>query len=285
MSRRVVVVSGQSGSGKTAAIRAIEDCGFFCVDNLPPALLDPLLELVERLPQESPGVAVVIDAREAAFLVDMEPTLARLEAADRRPEILFLVAEDGVLLRRFQETRRRHPLDEGEGTLAALGRERELLGGLRARADRVLDTSHWNVHDLRRAVRGLFEGEQRVSVRLVSFGFKHGAPRDANLVADVRFLPNPHFVEELRARDGTDAEVAAYALSSDVAHDFLVRYQDLLAFLLPLYEAEGKLSLNVAVGCTGGRHRSVAVVQWLAGWLRAEGYPVVVQHRDVDRGG
>ena len=285
MGRRVVVVSGLSGSGKTTAIRAIEDCGFFCVDNLPPALLGPLLELVERLPPDSAGVAVGMDAREGTFLKDMEPALGRLEQAGLGPEILFLVASDHVLLRRFQETRRRHPLDDGTGAAAGIAHERTVLGGIRSRADHVLDTSHWNVHDLRRIVRGLFEGEQRVSVRLVSFGFKHGAPRDANLVADVRFLPNPHFVEDLRARDGTDAEVAAYALSGDVAHDFLVRYQDLLAFQLPHYEAEGKLALNVAVGCTGGRHRSVAVVEWLAGWLRAEGYPVALQHRDVDRGG
>jgi len=274
-----------SGSGKTAAIRAIEDCGFFCVDNLPPPLLEPLLQIVERLPADSAGVAVVMDARQGTFLAEIAPALDRVRDAGFGPEVLFLVASDDVVVRRFHETRRRHPLDDGDGTAAGIARERDLLSPVREQADRILDTSHWNVHDLRRAVRGLFEGAQQVSVRLLSFGFKHGVPRDANLVADVRFLPNPHFVEELRSRDGTDAEVAAYALAGDVAHEFLVHYQDFLAFLLPLYEAEGKLSVSVAVGCTGGRHRSVAVVEWLAGWMRAEGYPVVTEHRDVGRGG
>lgn len=283
--RRLVVVSGLSGSGKTAAIRAIEDCGFFCVDNLPPPLLEALLRLVERLPADSPGVAVVMDAREGTFLEDIPPALERARAAGLEPEILFLVASDEVVVRRFHETRRRHPLDRGSGTADAVARERELLSEVAAQADQVLDTTFWNVHDLRRAVRALYEGEQQISVRLVSFGFKHGVPGDANLVVDVRFLPNPHFVADLRPRDGTDAEVAAFALSGDAAHDFLVHYQELLAFLLPLYEVEGKLTISIAVGCTGGRHRSVAVVEWLAAWLRAEGYPVVRQHRDIDKGG
>lgn len=283
MEVRVVLVSGLSGSGKTTAVDALEDLGYFCVDNLPPQLLGPLMELWDRTMPAGPGVAVVMDSRGGGFLPGLGEALRLVRERGRQPEILFLLASSDVLQRRFNETRRRHPLLGEDGTGAAIERERELLEPLRAQADRVVDTTHLNVHELRRAVRDAFGGGEGIPLRLQSFGFKHGAPRDANLVMDVRFLPNPYFDEELRHLDGTADAVAAYALSSPDAQEFLRRWGELVEFLLPHYEAEGKPTLSVAVGCTGGQHRSVAVVEWLARRLRAQDRAVSVEHRDAGR--
>jgi UPF0042 nucleotide-binding protein len=282
---RVLLVSGLSGSGKTTAVNALEDLGYFCVDNLPLQLLGPLLELPNRAAMGGPGVAVVMDSRGGDFLPGLGEALKQVREHGHQPEILFLTTSDDVLQRRFNETRRRHPLTEEDGTAAAIQRDRQMLEPLRVQAHRVIDTTHLNVHDLRRAVRKSFGGGQGLPLRLQSFGFKHGAPRDANLVMDVRFLPNPYFDETLRARDGRDDEVAAYALSSPEAEEFLDRWAEIVEFLLPHYEAEGKPTLSVAVGCTGGQHRSVAVIEWLARRLREGERAVSVEHRDAGRNG
>ncbi len=285
MELRVVLVSGLSGSGKTTATDALEDLGYFCVDNLPLQLLGPLMGLRDRTSPDGPGVAVVVDSRGADLLTGLAEALNQVRKSGRHPEILFLVASNDVLQRRYNETRRRHPLLEDDGTMAAIIRERQLLEPLRAEADRVIDTTHLNVHDLKRAVRDSFGAGEGLPLRLQSFGFKHGTPRDANLLMDVRFLPNPYFDDKLRALDGRDDTVAAYALSSPEAEEFLERWAGLVEFLLPHYEAEGKPTLSIAVGCTGGQHRSVAVVEWLARRLRADDRSVSVEHRDAGRHG
>ena len=227
-----------------------------------------------------------MDSRGGRFLSEVGAAVRAVRESGRHPEVLFLLASNEALHRRFSETRRRHPLLGDDGDMAAIERERELLEPLRGQADRTIDTTHMNVHDLRRAVRDLFEpGDGGLPVRIQSFGFKYGAPRDCNLLMDVRFLPNPYFDDRLRSRDGRDGEVAAYALASGPAAEFLHRWGDLVQFLLPHYEKEGRPVLNVAVGCTGGQHRSVAVVEWLASRLRAAGRRVLVEHRDAGRDG
>ena len=285
MDLRVVVLSGLSGSGKTTAMAALEDLGFFCVDNLPPQLIASLIELWARTHQQGPGIAVVVDSRSGDFLPEIGPAVASLRGRGVAAEVLFLLASDDALQRRFHETRRRHPLLEGDGTMAAIRRERSLLEPLRADADRVIDTTDFGAHDLSRALRETYGAGETLRVRIQSFGFKHGAPRDANLMMDVRFLPNPFYDEQLRDLDGRDTRVVEYALGSEGGREFTTRWADMLEFLLPHYEREGKPTLNVAIGCTGGRHRSVAVSEWLARRLRKSGRAIMLEHRDIDRHG
>lgn len=281
---QIVVLSGLSGAGKTTAMHALEDQGFYCVDNLPVELLRAFLDLSERGEGLS-KVALVMDIRGGAFLHGAADTLKQLKTQGYQIEILFLEADDNILVRRFQETRRRHPAANAKDTLrGAISRERELLLPLRALADGVIDTSDLNVHQLRRVIKeryGSREGE-RLVVCLLSFGFKYGLPPEADMVLDVRFLPNPYFVESLRAGTGRDPEVARYALED--AQEFLEHSEKLLLYLLPRYQREGKASFTLAVGCTGGRHRSVAVVEELTRRLVRAGEKPVVAHRDVERG-
>lgn len=285
MDLRVVVLSGLSGSGKTTTVATLEDLGFFCVDNLPPQLIGSLIELWERTRQAGPGVAVVVDSRSGDFLPEIGPAVESVRASGIAAEVVFLLASDDALQRRFHETRRRHPLLEGDGTMAAIRRERRLLEPLRAEADRVIDTTDLGPQDLSRALRQTYGVGEALPVRIQSFGFKHGAPRDANLIMDVRFLPNPFYDGGLRALDGRDARVADYALASEPGREFMQRWAGMLDFLLPHYEREGKPTLSVAIGCTGGRHRSVAVSEWLARRLRESGRAIMLEHRDVDRRG
>ncbi len=285
MDLRVVVLSGLSGSGKTTTVATLEDLGFFCVDNLPPQLIGSLIELWARTHQEGPGVAVVVDSRSRDFLPEIGPAVASVRASGVAAEVVFLLASDDALQRRFHETRRRHPLLEGDGTMAAIRRERSLLEPLRAEADRVIDTTDLGAQDLSRALREIYGAGEALPIRIQSFGFKHGAPRDANLMMDVRFLPNPFYDEALRGLDGRDTRVADYALASEHGREFMERWADMLEFLLPHYEREGKPTLSVAIGCTGGRHRSVAVSEWLARRLGESGRTIMLEHRDVDRHG
>ncbi len=287
MSRvRLVVVTGLSGSGKTSALKALEDLGFFCVDNLPAVLLPKFLELSVLAGGEIQKVAVGMDLREPHFLEDYRDAFAQVERLGIRTEVLFLEASDEILVRRFSETRRRHPL-AGEGPLVqGIRRERELFGEVKERADRVIDTSGMTVHDLKRALwqyfrRGLEDGT--LQVHLMSFGYRYGIPLEADLLVDVRFLPNPYFVPELKGRTGIDPRVRDHVFSFDEAREFLRRFTDLLEYLIPLYEKEGKTSLTVAVGCTGGKHRSVTVVEEMARRLEGTGKRVQVLHRDVER--
>lgn len=283
---KVVIVSGLSGSGKSTAIHVLEDLGYYCIDNLPVVLVPRFLELCQNSLHEIDRVALGIDLRERQFFADSPGVLDELHRSGYRVEILFLDAANDALVRRFSETRRPHPSGGAEGPLAGIHRERELLVGLRERADRILDTSALTVHQLRDELLRLFGDplvSDRLTVLLVSFGYKFGVPNDVDMVLDARFLANPFFVDELRAKTGCDPAVARYVLDRQETREFLVRVQALLEYTLPLYRKEGKSYFTIALGCTGGRHRSVALVEQLRTTLAQEGYQVQVQHRDMKR--
>ncbi len=283
----VVIVTGLSGSGKSTAIRVLEDLGFYCIDNLPVVLTPKFIELCQNSEEQISRVALGVDLRERGFLADYPAVLDDIRRAGHRVEILYLDAADDVLVRRFSETRRPHPLAEGTNVAAGIRREREKLADLKGMADRIIDTSAYTVHQLRDELRSLLGvvagGEEAMRVFLVSFGYKYGLPSDTDMVLDVRFLPNPFFVDELRPLDGTDTTVARYVLDRGETRRFLEHTMTFLDFALPLYEREGKRYLTIGIGCTGGRHRSVAIVGELERRLAGRGYPVAAQHRDVER--
>lgn len=279
----LVIITGLSGAGKTQAIHAFEDLGYFCVDNLPPTLIPKFAELCLQGTQQR--VAVVVDIRGGAFFASTAQALAELDAMGVPYRIVFLEADDETLVRRFKETRRRHPLARDGGVLDAIAGERRLLEGLRGRAHRIIDTSGLTPHELRRTIFELFgaaPGEPRLTVTVLTFGFKHGLPVEADLVFDVRFLPNPHYVPSLRDRSGRDPAVREYVLRWPVTREFLQRLQALLDFLVPHYVNEGRTQLTIAVGCTGGRHRSVVIGDEVARHLRERFPDVAVRHRDAE---
>lgn len=280
----LVIVSGLSGAGRTTVMKALEDVGFYCVDNLPVVLLERFVELFG---EETSRLAVVIDVRERGFLDSFPDTCDRLRESGRLSEIIFLEASDEELAKRFNETRRAHPASGGQAKLIeSIAQERGLLGPIAERADVTVDTSHMSVHDLKRYVTRHYTGASRsgeMEIELVSFGFRYGPPEVADLMIDVRFLPNPNFEPELRALTGLDAAVADYVLESPRTRAFLERFFEFLDYLEPLYQEEGKAYLTVAIGCTGGRHRSVSVVRALERHLRERKIQVRVTHRDVER--
>jgi RNase adapter protein RapZ len=282
---QLVIVTGLSGSGKSTAIRVLEDLGFYCIDNLPVALIPRFVELWETSREEVRRVALGIDVRERHFLDEFPRVFDEVRAKGVELEVIYLEASEDVLARRFSETRRPHPAGEGGSLAEGIRREVERLRGLREIADRILDTSALTVHELRAALRDLIEraGGALLTVSLVSFGYKHGLPTDADLALDCRFLPNPFFVEELRNKVGTEPAVADYVLKREETQEFLGRVVGLLEFTLPRYQREGKSYLTIAVGCTGGRHRSVVLVEELRRRLQDGGHRVLVRHRDVDR--
>ncbi len=281
-----VVVTGLSGAGKSQAIRALEDLGYFCVDNLPIALIPTFADLTLNVRGAARRAAVVIDVREGRELNRFPQVYRRLKRrSPRQVRLIFLEAADSALLRRFSETRRPHPLSATQTIAESLEEERRLLDPIRRLADQVLDTSALTVHELRRRILQTTTGTNTVApllVSVVSFAFRRGLPDDADMVFDVRFLPNPHFVPALRRWSGRNARVSRYVLRSAAAREFLRRTTDLLRFLVPHYIAEGKAYLTIAVGCTGGRHRSVAMAETLVGRLRpVSGIRLQVRHRDI----
>ncbi len=283
---QVAILTGLSGSGKSTALRALEDAGFYCVDNLPIVLLERLIDLSGHTAGEVSRIAAVVDAREGRFLGDTQRVLRELKEKGVEVEVVFFDAADDVLVRRYSETRRRHPLAGEGGTVPdGIAAERRALTMLRDVADEVVDTTGWNVHELKRFVQRRFvAGEKgQLGVTIVSFGFRGGLPTHADLVFDVRFLPNPYFVPELKAFPGTDPRVASFVLGKPEAKEFLDRIADLLGFLLPRYREEGKSYLTVAIGCTGGKHRSVALSAALAERLERAGQAVRLWHRDVEK--
>ena len=284
-SLHAVVVTGLSGSGKSTALRVLEDLGFYCVDNLPVALLPRFVELWETSREEVHRVALGIDAREGIFLGGFQSAFDEIRRAGVRLEVMYLEASDDVLVRRFSETRRPHPAAVGGAVEDGIRRERDALRGLREVADRIVDTSALTVHELRAALRETLAQADAttLTVSLVSFGYKYGLPTDADLAFDCRFLPNPFFVEDLRPKTGLDDAVADYVLKRDDTQEFLGHVEALLAFSLPRYQREGKSYLTIAIGCTGGRHRSVTLVEALRRRLEATGVRVLVRHRDVER--
>jgi len=283
---KVVILTGVSGSGKSTALRALEDAGFYCVDNLPIVLLEKLLQLSGHTAGEVSSIAAVVDARDARFLQEAPRVIGELRGLGVDLTVIFLDATDESLVRRYSETRRRHPLSGAAGTVEeGIAAERQALTSLRAVADEVVDTTSLNVHDLKRLVgRRFVPGEgAKLGVTVVSFGFRYGIPAHADLVLDVRFLPNPYFIPALRSRVGTEAEVRDFVLSQPDAQDFLDRLYDFGGFLLPRYKAEGKSYLTIAIGCTGGKHRSVAIAGELARRLETAGQAVRLWHRDVEK--
>ncbi len=279
--RHIVVITGMSGSGKSTAVRALEDAGFFCIDNLPA----PLLIKVTELGGENQKLGFVMDVREGGFLRDAPKVLDEAMRAGHQVDVLFLDASDEALLRRYSETRRKHPLAPKGTAAEGIALEREALRELREQSQHVLDTSTMTVHELKRQVQSRFgvEGTHAMAVTLMSFGFKYGVPSQADLVLDVRFLPNPYFVPELKALTGRDEAVATYVLERPETKEFLVKVLDLLQFLLPHYQREGKAYLTVAIGCTGGKHRSVALAAEMTKRLGSASN-VVVQAFDRDVG-
>ena len=283
MKRQLVLITGLSGSGKSTGARALEDAGFFVVDNLPLVMLPAFLALTGHGYEK---VATVVDIRSSDFLGDCHDVLRRIKDHGLDVEVLFFETSDHDLIKRFSETRRRHPLAQKEGLLAAIQKERQVISGLRKLATVIIDSSGLTVHQLRQRVLGTVLGaEQQLSqlqLQVQSFGFKYGLPLGADLVFDVRFLDNPYFVEELRPKTGLDPVVSNFVLNQTDYKLFLVKLKELLLFLVPRYHEEGKTSLTIAIGCTGGRHRSVAIAEDLAPYLMGTGCAVQVNHRDID---
>ncbi len=281
--KHVVIITGMSGSGKSTAIRALEDVGFFCIDNLPVLLLPKLTELAGG--GQFAHLALVVDAREGIFLHEAPRVLDEVRRAGHHVEVLFLDASDESLIRRFSETRRRHPLAPAGTVAEGIKAEREALKDLRELADQVVDSSALNVHDLKRMVQARFSPEPAAgpSLSVMSFGYRHGVPPQADLVLDVRFLPNPYFVPELKGLTGKNPRVAAYVLEREETQQFLEKVVDLCRFLFPRYQKEGKAYLTVAMGCTGGKHRSVAIAAELTRRLQEEIPRIQLWDRDIEK--
>jgi UPF0042 nucleotide-binding protein len=281
----IVIITGLSGSGMSSATNAFQDLGYFCVDNLPITMLPTFGRLVSD--DEEKGIrraALVIDIREGGFLADFERQLDALRALGLKVSVLFFEASDDVLQYRFSETRRPHPAEKGQGLLAAIKDERERMSKIRAHADQIIDTSDHTVHSLRRFLLERFSLDRQgapMHVQVMSFGHKYGNPGDLELLFDVRHLPNPHFVPELKRLSGHDSRVVKFLRSHEEVNETLKRFTDLLSYLLPLYKREGKSYVTVGIGCTGGRHRSVMIANALARALRREGFDAHASHRDV----
>lgn len=279
---RIVLITGLSGAGKSHALNCFEDLGYYCVDNMPPTLIPKFADLFVQAANKK--VALVCDMRGAAFFKDLFEALQELEEHNRDYEILFLVAGDDVLIRRYKETRRRHPL--GDMSLPeAIRKEREALSELRGKADREIDTSTLKPWELKAKIVELYEPDQRnknMQINIVSFGFKYGLPPDADLVFDVRFLPNPHYVDHLKALTGEDSRVKEYLWQWAETDKYFQKVKDLLEFSIPFYIKEGKTSLVIAIGCTGGRHRSVVISDEL-GHVLGSSFNMMVEHRDIDK--
>jgi UPF0042 nucleotide-binding protein len=283
---RVVIITGLSGSGKSTALRALEDIGFFCVDNLPVILLPKFLSITTSSSPEIKQVAMVMDLRERSFLDKYQRIFTGLKEKGYKIEILFLESSDDSLLHRFSETRRIHPLSERGMIMEGILMEREKLSSLKKMADKIIDTTSVNVHQLKDIVQRHFlpsSRHKKMVINITSFGYRYGLPVDADLVFDVRFLPNPYFVDNLKNYDGHHADVQDYVLQNKESKEFLKKILDLMNLLIPLYEKEGKVRLNIAMGCTGGKHRSVVMANKLDSYFSSMKYMVNLNHRDINK--
>lgn len=283
---KIIIVTGYSGSGKSTAIAALEDKGFYCVDNLPVELLPKFLELPMESAPEIVGLVFVMDLREKGFLTKYNSVFESLRQKNYNFEILFLEADEETLIQRYSHTRRQHPLAQDKSLLEGIRLERDRLKELRRAADRIIDTSHCNVHDLKSIILDIAKKSMKLApirINILSFGFKYGIPRDADLIIDVRFIRNPYFIPELKDLDGESDEIKDYVLNNKETRIFLQKYMDLLDFLIPLYEKEGKVYLTVAVGCTGGRHRSVTIARSIFEYISKPGRQVEIAHRNIEQ--
>ena len=281
----IIIISGLSGTGKSTVLRTLEDLGYFCVDNLPVTLLPKFIQLCDGTSDDISRVALGMDVRERKFLHEVQPAIDNLRDEGYRVELIFLECIDDVLIQRFSETRRQHPLSDSGSVRNGIALEREMLGSVKLRADKIIDTSDLNVHQLRNIFQEYFVGTSRgkLAITFMSFGFKYGVPHDSDIVLDVRFMPNPYFIKELRPLNGTDEKVSQYVLGREEARRYLQMLKDFLSFQIPLFETEGKSYLTVAVGCTGGKHRSVTVASSLKDFFSASRQRVHVLHRDLEK--
>jgi UPF0042 nucleotide-binding protein len=284
---RIIIITGLSGSGKSTAVRVLEDEGFFCIDNLPVSLFPTFVELVENSRENVRDVVLVMDIRELGSLQGYEKVLQQITESGRKIEIIFFDASDDVLIRRYSETRRRHPVLD-QGTLPeGIHYERTQLEGLRRMATLVIDTSELNVHQLKEIVISRIKGEEgarEMMVHLQSFGYRYGIPLESDIVMDVRFLPNPYFVKELREFSGLDPLVREYVLKKNETSEFIGKFREMMIFLLPGYRKEGKSYLTISIGCTGGKHRSVVIAEEMRSFFRDSGVNLKVTHRDIGKG-
>lgn len=284
---RFIVVTGMSGAGKSTALKMLEDLGYFCVDNLPVPVIGKLSELVCGQHMEIDKIALGIDIRSGEKFQELQGALDELKEKGMKFEILFLDAQDEVLVKRYKETRRTHPLAEGERLDRGISEERERLASLRKKADYILDTSQMLTRELQSELHKIFvenKEYKNIYVTVLSFGFKYGIPTDADLVFDVRFLPNPYYLEELRGKTGNDREVCDFVMKTEAAEAFLNKVEDLIRFLIPNYISEGKHQLVIAVGCTGGKHRSVTMANKLyEKFADSEPFGMKVEHRDIEK--
>lgn len=283
----VLIITGLSGSGKSTVLHALEDVGYFCIDNLPLKLLPPFLQMQAQTAQDSRKIALVMDVRTQGFIQNYARVFRRLERQGYKLHLIFLEADEETLIRRFSQTRRQHPLADQDSISQALRQERLSLAGLRKLAHRIIDTSFYNPHQLREMIKEEYSDlmpRQRMRLHLISFAYKNGIPPDADMVLDVRFLPNPYFVEELTPRTGEDPRVQDYVLGQPETRAFLDHLFGFLDFLLPRYQEEGKTHLTLAVGCTGGQHRSVVITIVLGEHLNQGNFPFTLSHRDLPRG-
>ena len=283
---RILIITGMSGAGKTQVMRTLEDLNYFCVDNLPPALIPKFAELCMQTEGKVNRIAFVIDIRGGEFFEEMVGVLDEMKLNGTKYELLFLDASDEVLIRRYKETRRRHPL-ANEGSLSqGITKEREKVGNVRAKATHILDTTNTTTTDLRDKIIALYgsgDSFTKMNVILQSFGFKHGIPLDCDMMFDVRFLPNPFYVPELKMLTGNDQEVMTYIWNYQITREFTKKLEDMVLFLLPEYEKEGKSQFTIAIGCTGGNHRSVFIANKLCDFLRGHDYETQVAHRDLNK--
>ena len=285
-STEFIIITGLSGSGKSAAIKCFEDLGFFCVDNLPAKLIPTMVELTTKKGGEVGRVALLMDIRERDFLQNFPEIYNGMKSQGYSFSILFLEASDESLVRRFSETRRPHPLAFDRPVLQGIQEERERLLPIREMADIIIDTSTINIHELREHINKIFsptEGSKPLVISINSFGYKHGIPFNSDIIFDVRFLPNPYFRPELKGKTGLDREVYDFVFASNDSKEFIQKIQDLLSFLLPRFVREGKSYLTISIGCTGGKHRSVAIAEYLERILKEQGHQVRVKHRDIGR--
>jgi UPF0042 nucleotide-binding protein len=279
----IIIITGLSGSGKSTAMAALEDGGFYCVDNMPVDLLPKFLDLPIERDSEMTGIALVMDLREKGFLTKYSAILSELKQKGYHYEILFLEAEEEILIQRYSTTRRQHPLSAGKSLIEGIREEKKQLEDLRSAADRVINTSRFNVHELKSKILEIARKSKKnvlMRINVLSFGFKYGIPYDADLIMDVRFMANPYFVPDLKELDGETQEIRDFVLGHAETRAFLDKYLDLLDYLIPLYEKEGKAYLTIALGCTGGRHRSVAIARTIYEHISALGKTVELNHRD-----